>query len=122
MGDARNNYDEANDWVLDEIREKSRFMLWLTPEERESWSRGDCLMDVYGSYCDKVEVVKTVDDLSLVVEDLLRDIYADHAHPIDRKLMREAKAAQVYDPSDYYRRGVHANTEPVFDPSGRKQW
>ncbi|MGK2907529.1 MAG: VWA domain-containing protein, partial [Desulfuromonadales bacterium] len=81
LGDARNNYDEANDWVLDEIREKSRYMLWLTPEERESWSRGDCLMDLYGSYCDKVEVVKTVEDLSLVVEDLLRDIYADQAHP-----------------------------------------
>lgn len=122
LGDARNNYDEANDWVLDEIREKSRYMLWLTPEERESWSRGDCLMDVYGSYCDKVEVVKTVDDLSLVVEDLLRDIYADQAHPIDRKLLREAKAAQTYDSADYYRRGAHADTEPVFDPAGRKQW
>jgi uncharacterized protein len=108
--------------VLDEIREKSRFMLWLTPEERETWSRGDCLMDIYGSYCDKVEVVKTVDDLSLVVEDLLRDIYADQAHPIDRKLLREAKAAQDYDPADYYRRGANAETEPVFDPSGRKQW
>ena len=122
LGDGRNNYDEANDWVLDEIREKSRYMLWLTPEERETWSRGDCLMDIYGSYCDKVEVVKTVDDLSLVVEDLLRDIYADQAHPIDRKLLREAKAAQDYDPADYYRRGANAETEPVFDPSGRKQW
>ncbi len=122
LGDGRNNYDEANDWVLDEIREKARYMLWLTPEERETWSRGDCLMDVYGSYCDKVEVVKTVDDLSLVVEDLLRDIYADSAHPIDRKLLREAKAAQTYDSADYYRRGAHADTEPAFDPAGRKQW
>jgi hypothetical protein len=122
MGDARNNYDEANDWVLDEIRDKSRYMLWLTPEERETWNRGDCLMDIYGSYCDKVEVVKTVDDLSLVVEDLLRDIYADQAHPIDRKLLREAKAAQTYDSADYYRRGAHGDTEPVFDPAGRKQW
>jgi hypothetical protein len=122
LGDARNNYDEANDWVLDEIREKSRYMLWLTPEERETWSRGDCLMDIYGSYCDKVEVVKTVDDLSLVVEDLLRDIYADQAHPIDRKLLREAKASQVYDPADYYRRGANADTEVVFDPAGRAHW
>lgn len=122
LGDARNNYDEANDWVLDEIREKSRYMLWLTPEERETWSRGDCLMDIYGSYCDKVEVVKTVDDLSLVVEDLLRDIYADQAHPIDRKLLREAKAAETYAPEDYYRRGANAGSEPVFDPEGRSHW
>ncbi len=122
LGDGRNNYGEANDWVLDEIREKSRYMLWLTPEDRDTWSRGDCLMDIYGSYCDKVEVVKTVDDLSLVVEDLLRDIYADKAHPIDRKLLREAKAAQTYDSADYYRRGANAGSEPVFDPSGRSKW
>jgi uncharacterized protein with von Willebrand factor type A (vWA) domain len=122
LGDARNNYDEANDWVLDEIREKSRYMLWLTPEERETWSRGDCLMDIYGSYCDKVEVVKTVDDLSLVVEDLLRDIYADQAHPIDRKLLREAKAAETYDPKDYYHRGTEDGSQPTFDPDGRSHW
>jgi uncharacterized protein with von Willebrand factor type A (vWA) domain len=122
LGDARNNYDEPNDWVLDEIREKSRYMLWLTPEERETWSRGDCLMDLYGSYCDRVEVVKTVDDLSLVVEDLLRDIYADQAHPIDRKKLREAKAAQDYAPEDYYRRGATAASETGFDPGGRSHW
>lgn len=124
LGDGRNNYSEANDWVLDEIREKARYMLWLTPEERETWSRGDCLMEVYGSYCDRVEVVKTVDDLSLVVEDLLRDIYADQAHPIDRKLLREAKAAKAatYDSSDYYHRGTSERSEPEFDPSGRSRW
>lgn len=122
LGDARNNYDEANDWVLDEIREKARYMLWLTPEERDTWKRGDCLMEVYGSYCDKVEVVKTVEDLSLVVEDLLRDIYADHAHPIDKKRLQEAKAAEVYDSKDYYTRGSSGGGETVFDPSGRSHW
>jgi uncharacterized protein with von Willebrand factor type A (vWA) domain len=122
LGDARNNYDEANDWVLDEIREKARYMLWLTPEERDTWSRGDCLMETYGSYCDKVEVVKTVEDLSLVVEDLLRDIYADTAHPIDKKRLREAKAAEVYDSKDYYTRGTSGGSQPSFDPSGRSHW
>lgn len=122
LGDARNNYGEANDWVLDEIREKSRYMLWLTPEERETWMRGDCLMEIYGSYCDKVEVVKTVEDLSLVVEDLLRDIYADHAHPIDKKRIIEAKAAEVYDSKDYYTRGTSGSTEFQFDPDARSHW
>jgi hypothetical protein len=79
-------------------------------------------MDVYGAYCDKVEVVKTVDDLSLVVEDLLRDIYADHAHPIDKQRIMEAKAAEVYDSKDYYTRGAGGGGEPVFDPSGRSGW
>jgi uncharacterized protein with von Willebrand factor type A (vWA) domain len=122
LGDARNNYDEANDWVLDEIREKARYMLWLTPEERDTWSRGDCLMELYGSYCDKVEVVKTVEDLSLVVEDLLRDIYADQAHPIDKKRLREARAAEPYDSKDYYTRGSSGASQPNFDPAGRSHW
>jgi uncharacterized protein with von Willebrand factor type A (vWA) domain len=122
LGDARNNYDEANDWVLDEIREKARYMLWLTPEDRDTWSRGDCLMDTYGAYCDKVEVVKTVEDLSLVVEDLLRDIYADNADPIDRKRLQEAKAAETYDSRDYYTRGASGGGEPSFDPAGRSHW
>jgi len=125
LGDARNNYGEANDWVLDEIREKARYMLWLTPEERDTWSRGDCLMDLYGSYCDRVEVVKTVEDLSMVVEDLLRDIYADHAHPIDKKRLREARAAETYDSKDYYTRGTStggASSEPAFEPTGRSHW
>jgi uncharacterized protein with von Willebrand factor type A (vWA) domain len=122
LGDARNNYGEANDWVLSEIREKARYMLWLTPEERDTWSRGDCLMNVYGAYCDKVEVVKTVDELSLVVEDLLRDIYADHAQPIDKKLIEAAKAAEEYDSKDYYTRGAGAGSQPAFDPSGRNSW
>jgi hypothetical protein len=122
LGDARNNYDEANDWVLDEMREKARYMLWLTPEERDTWKRGDCLMEIYGSYCDKVEVVKTVEDLSLVVEDLLRDIYADQAHPIDRKRLREAKAEEIYDSKDYYTRGTSGGSEPAFEPTGRSHW
>jgi len=122
LGDARNNYGDANDFVLDEIREKSRYMLWLTPEDRDTWSRGDCLMDLYGSYCDRVEVVKTVDELSLFVEDLLRDIYADKADPLDRKKILEAKAAEIYDSSDYYHRGSSAKSEPSFDPGGRSQW
>jgi uncharacterized protein len=122
LGDARNNYDEANDWVLDEIREKARYMLWLTPEDRETWMRGDCLIETYGAYCDKVEVVKTVEDLSLVVEDLLRDIYADQAHPIDKKRLQEAKAAEIYDSKDYYTRGTSGGSHPTFEPSGRSQW
>ena len=124
LGDARNNYDEANDWVLDELREKARYMLWLTPEERETWQRGDCLMETYGSYCDKVEVVKTVEDLSQVVEDLLRDIYADYAHPLDRKRLQEVKEAQAeaYDSKDYYTRGRTDVSEASLEPTGRSHW
>jgi hypothetical protein len=69
-----------------------------------------------------VEVVNTVEDLSLVVEDLLRDIYADRADPIDKKRLQEAKAAEVYDSKDYYTRGTVGGSQPVFDPAGRSSW
>ena len=78
MGDGRNNYNDANEWALEEIREKAGYMLWLTPEERDIWQRGDCLIDLYGSYCDKVEVVKDVDRLSQIVEDLFCTLYDHH--------------------------------------------
>lgn len=123
LGDARNNYDEANDFVLEEIREKSRYMLWLTPEDKETWQRGDCLIETYGAYCDRVETVKTVDELSLVVEDLLVDIYADYAHPLDKKRLREQKEqAEQHDFRSYYSRGATVAAEPAFDPSGRSHW
>jgi len=105
LGDGRNNYDEANDFVLEEIREKARYMLWLTPEERENWGRGDCLLNLYGAYCDRLEVVKTVDELSQLVEDLLRDIYADSADPLDRQRVTAARAEQDRGTDDYYNRG-----------------
>lgn len=125
LGDGRNNYSEGNDSILEEIREKSRYMIWLTPEERELWSRGDCLIETYGAYCDKVEVVKTIEELSGVVEDLLRDIYADQAGPLDRKRileMKRAKEEEVYDPASYYTRGRSEAVTPSFDPSARSHW
>ncbi len=101
LGDARNNYNEANDWVMDEIREKAGYLLWLTPEDRETWKRGDCLMELYGSSCDKVEHVKNVDELSLILEDLFRSIYTDLA-PRKRKDRRNKDNEDPIDYKNYY--------------------
>lgn len=120
MGDGRNNYNEANDWALEEIREKAGYLLWLTPEERETWHRGDCLMELYGSYCDRVEVVKNVDELSLVVEDLFGTLY-DH---LDTRAWKNRKHEQNpdenYDYRTYYTR--ESGEAPKFDPLARSHW
>lgn len=76
LGDARNNYNEPGDEVLAELRERAGYVMWLTPEDRASWELGDCLMATYGPYCDRVEVVKNVEELSAVVEELVRGSYA----------------------------------------------
>ena len=121
MGDARNNYNDANEWALEEIREKAGYLLWLTPEDRETWPRGDCLMDLYGSYCDRVEVVKSVDELSLVVEDLFSTLY-DHLDTRVWKMRRnESEADETPDYREYYTRGK-TGAAPALDPEVRRSW
>lgn len=120
LGDARNNYNKANEWVLEQLREKAGYMLWLTPEDRSFWKRGDCLIDTYGAYCDKVEVVKSVEELNMIVEDLFRNIYLEDEH----RAMGSSKKAeedQEYDYRDYYNRGG-GGAPPSFDPTGRSHW
>ncbi len=120
LGDARNNYNEANDWVLEQLREKAGYMLWLTPEDRSLWKRGDCIIETYGAYCDNVEVVKSVDELNQIVEDLFRNIYLEEEHRAKRKI-EKAEAEEEYDYRDYYTRGAGSVT-PSFDPEARRSW
>jgi hypothetical protein len=120
MGDARNNYNEANEWALEEIREKAGYMLWLTPEERDTWQRGDCLMDLYGSYCDRVEVVRNVDELSRVVEDLFLTLFDQHDTRAWKNRPRKPEMEEPYDYRTYYTKG--SGTKPAFDPNVRRQW
>jgi uncharacterized protein with von Willebrand factor type A (vWA) domain len=87
LGDARNNYNEARAEVLEAIRERAGYLMWLTPEDRTNWDLGDCLMSVYGPLCDQVEVVKNVQELSTVVEQLVRSWYATiEAAPVRQRL------------------------------------
>ncbi|MEI6205741.1 MAG: VWA domain-containing protein [Desulfuromonadales bacterium] len=110
LGDARNNYNEANDWVMDEIREKAGYLLWLTPEDRETWKRGDCLIEQYGAYCDKVEYVKSVDELSVILEDLFRSIYTDHAPRKRRDRFDKDNEENTVDYKDYYNQAKAAES------------
>ena len=121
LGDGRNNYNDANDWALEEIREKAGYLLWLTPEERETWQRGDCLMELYGSYCDRVEVVKSVDELSRIVEDLFCTLYDHNDVRAWKGRRHESTVEEPYDYRSYYTRGNDA-APPAFDPTVRRQW
>lgn len=121
MGDARNNYNEAENWALEELREKTGYMLWMTPEERDIWGRGDCLMELYGSYCDGVEVVKNAEDLNLIIEKLFFTLY-DHNDTRTWKGPRpEVQDAKDRDPSNYYAR-QGSEVQSAFDPNVRRSW
>lgn len=115
LGDGRNNYNEAEDWALEALREKAGYILWLTPEERETWVRGDCLMELYGSYCDRVEVVRNIDELSRMVEDLFRTVYDDAPYwrARERRRWQEKKDEEPVAYWNYYTRAA-ASEQPVF--------
>lgn len=120
LGDARNNYNKANEWVLDQLREKASYMLWLTPEDRSLWQRGDCLIDTYGAYCDRVEVVKNIEELNLIVEDLFRNLYLEEEHR-SRPSADAVEMKQDDDYRSYYSRGGQVST-PGLDAEGRSHW
>jgi hypothetical protein len=119
LGDARNNYKKDNAFVLEQIREKSGYMLWLTPEDQENWHRGDCVIEKYSAYCDKVEEVKSIEELNAIVEDLFRNIYLEDIHRSKRII--EHVEDEEGDSGNYYTRGK-AKVEPCFDPTARSHW
>lgn len=120
LGDARNNYNEANAWVLEQLREKAGYMMWLSPEEKALWKRGDCILDTYGSYCDRVEEVKSIDDLNEIIEALFRNIYLEEEHRSKRSF-DQVETDSGYNYRNYYTRGGGGDA-PTFDGSGRSHW
>jgi hypothetical protein len=68
IGDGRNNYNRANDWVLKEIRRKAKQLIWLNPESRMTWGYGDSEMDRYGAYCHVVEECRSIAQLYKIID------------------------------------------------------
>jgi len=72
LGDARNNYGDPQAEVLREIYDKSKRIIWLNPEPRNSWTVGDAEMKKYAPSCHQVEVCNSLLHLERVVGNLLR--------------------------------------------------
>ncbi len=67
-GDARNNYRESGEWVLEQLASAARTVLWLNPEPRRYWNTGDSIMSAYRPHCDAVFEVRTLRQLERFVE------------------------------------------------------
>ncbi len=72
LGDGRNNGKNPNSQALEEIAQHAKQLIWITPEPRWGWSLGSCDMPLYEPICDRVEVVRTVDQLASVAEELVK--------------------------------------------------
>lgn len=71
LGDARNNYNLPHEWVLREIRQRAKQLIWLNPESRLTWGFGDSEMDRYVPYCDVVEECHNLNQLYRVIDRLV---------------------------------------------------
>jgi hypothetical protein len=68
IGDGRNNYNRPNEWVLREIQQKAKQLIWLNPESRMTWGVGDSEMPRYVPYCDVAEECRNIHQLYKVVD------------------------------------------------------
>lgn len=71
LGDARNNYNLAHEWVLRDIQQRAKQVIWLNPESRLTWGFGDSEMDRYLPFCDTVEECRNLNQLYRVVDHLV---------------------------------------------------
>ncbi|MBK7983112.1 MAG: VWA domain-containing protein [Candidatus Competibacteraceae bacterium] len=72
LGDGRGNRNPPQVWALEAIRRRAKQLLWLSPESRGSWRLGSCDMPLYESVCHQTEVVRNLQQLGQVTENLLR--------------------------------------------------
>jgi hypothetical protein len=71
LGDARNNYAEAQTGVLKMIHERSKRLIWLNPEPPSFWGTGDSEMKKYLPFCSIVKECNTLHHLEGLVTSLV---------------------------------------------------
>lgn len=71
VGDGRTNFHPPSVEVLDEIRRRARRLLWICPERRASWGRGDSEMPAYAARCDRVATASTLEELEGIAGELV---------------------------------------------------
>lgn len=71
LGDARNNYNLPNEWVLRDVGQRAKQVIWLNPESRLTWGFGDSEMDRYAPYCTLVEECRNLNQLYRVIDKLV---------------------------------------------------
>jgi uncharacterized protein with von Willebrand factor type A (vWA) domain len=71
LGDARNNYNLPHEWVLKDVKQRAKQVIWLNPESRTTWGFGDSEMDRYGPFCTVVEECRNLGQLYRVIDRLV---------------------------------------------------
>jgi uncharacterized protein with von Willebrand factor type A (vWA) domain len=70
LGDARNNYREARDEVLERVADKVHRLYWLNPEPRRWWDTGDSIASKYAPHTTAVFECRNLRQLEDFIERL----------------------------------------------------
>jgi len=71
IGDGRSNYSNPEEQILDDMRERSRRVIWLNPETPYFWYSGDSEMRAYQSYCHEVRPCQNLNQLLDFIKSLV---------------------------------------------------
>jgi uncharacterized protein with von Willebrand factor type A (vWA) domain len=71
IGDGRTNYANPEERILEEMRERSRRVIWLNPETQYFWYTGDSEIRTYMEYCDEVRPCQNLNQLLGFIESLV---------------------------------------------------
>ena len=74
LGDARNNYGDPRTDILKEMYDRSKRVIWLNPESRNTWNVGDAEMRKYAAYVHQAEECNSLMHLNRIVGNLLRSV------------------------------------------------
>ena len=74
LGDARNNYGDPRTDILKEMYDRSKRVIWLNPESRNTWNVGDAEMRKYTAYVHQADECNSLVHLNRVVGNLLRSV------------------------------------------------
>ncbi len=72
LGDARNNYGDPRQDLMQTLYERAGRIIWLNPEPRGSWTLGDAEMRSYLPCCHQVRVCNSLEHLERLMSDLVR--------------------------------------------------
>jgi uncharacterized protein with von Willebrand factor type A (vWA) domain len=70
LGDARTNYHDPAEQVLQALGTRASHLYWLNPEPRAAWDSGDSVMSKYAPHCDGVYECRNIRQLKLFIEQL----------------------------------------------------
>lgn len=71
IGDGRTNYGNPEEKIVEQIRDRSRRLIWLNPESEIFWNSGDSEMHTYEVFCNEVRHCQNLNQLAAFIRDLV---------------------------------------------------